>query len=144
MLLAHELVFLVSVDCILNLFTKHLLFITSTRRPAGSIDTCLETTTSIDVVRLALFFFTRRELPFKKGDILLVLRRINDDWLEGEHEGMIGIFPFNHVELFPIEVTDQEEYSNDYDKEQDIEGEAIVKYDFIPEKTFELQLRKVS
>ena len=23
------------------------------------------------------------------------------------------------------------------------EGEAIVKYDFIPEKTFELQLRKV-
>ena len=90
------------------------------------------------------FLSTRRELPFKKGDILLVLRRINDDWLEGEHEGMIGIFPFNHVELFPIEVTDQEEYSNDYDKEQDIEGEAIVKYDFIPEKTFELQLRKVS
>jgi len=32
------------------------------------------------------------------------------------------------VELFPYEIT---------------EGEAIVKYDFIPEKTFELQLRKV-
>jgi hypothetical protein len=78
-------------------------------------------------------------LSFKKGDILLVLRRINDDWLEGEYQGLIGIFPLNHVELFPNETTQQEDYLN----ESDTEGEAIVKYDFIPQKTFELQLRKV-
>jgi hypothetical protein len=80
-------------------------------------------------------------LSFKKGDILLVLRRINDDWLEGDYQGSIGIFPLNHVELFPIE---QEDESNDSEKEQEIQGEAIVKYDFIPQKTFELQLRKVN
>lgn len=90
---------------------------------------------------MLLLFFFRRELSFKKGDILLVLRRINDDWVEGEHEGFTGIFPLNHVELFPIE---QDEESNPQEKEhQDTEGEAIVKYDFIPQKTFELQLRKV-
>lgn len=79
-------------------------------------------------------------MSFKKGDILLVLRRINDDWLEGAFQGLIGIFPLNHVELFPIE---QEDNLNNYEKEPEIQGEAIVKYDFIPQKTFELQLRKV-
>ncbi|CAF0897395.1 unnamed protein product [Adineta steineri] len=94
---------------------------------------------------LALHSFyaqTSRELSFKKGDILLVIRRINDDWLEGEFQGLIGIFPLNYVELFPIESNDQENYSSDYDTEHEYEGEAIVKYDFIPQKTFELQLRK--
>jgi hypothetical protein len=74
-------------------------------------------------------------LSFKKGDIIFVKRRINDDWLEGEHQGVTGIFPRNYVELFPYETDEQ-------DKQQ-IEGEAIVKYDFIPQETFELQLRKV-
>jgi hypothetical protein len=93
---------------------------------------------------LKLNFIFNRELSFKKGDILLVLRRINDDWLEGEYQGLVGIFPLNHVELFPIETTEQEDNLSDYEKEQEIQGEAIVKYDFIPQKTFELQLRKVS
>lgn len=57
---------------------------------------------------------------------------------------MKGIFPLNHVELFPIESLHQEDESGRHDGvEHDIEGEAIVKYDFMPEKTFELQLRKV-
>jgi hypothetical protein len=51
-----------------------------------------------------------RELSFKKGDIIMVLRRVNEDWLEGENQGMKGIFPLNHVELFPIESNEQEEY----------------------------------
>ena len=68
-------------------------------------------------------------MPFKKGDTILVKRRINDDWLEGECQGLTGIFPVNHVELFPYETN---------------EGEAIVKYDFLPEKASELQLRKVN
>lgn len=88
--------------------------------------------------------FLRRELSFKKGDILLVRRRINDDWLEGEFQDCIGIFPLNHVELFPIETNEQEDEINEHEKDQNIEGEAIVKYDFIPQKTFELQLRKVN
>jgi hypothetical protein len=69
------------------------------------------------------------ELSFKKGDRFLVKRRINDDWLEGEHEGSIGIFPYNHVELIPMEK---------------IDGEGIAKCDFLPQKSCELQLRKVN
>ncbi|CAF3360228.1 unnamed protein product [Rotaria socialis] len=94
---------------------------------------------------LALHSFyaqTTRELSFKKGDIIVVLRRINDDWLEGEFQDSVGIFPLNHVELFPIQNNEHEDFLNDYDKEQETLGEAIVKYDFIPQKTFELQLRK--
>jgi len=44
------------------------------------------------------------------------------------------------VELFPIE---QGNEINQQEKFDENEGEAIVKYDFIPQKTFELQLRKV-
>ena len=84
-----------------------------------------------------------RELSFKKGDILLVLRRINDDWLEGELEGCFGIFPLNHVELFPMDTNEYEDEMKENSKERDVQGEAIVKFDFIPQKTFELQLRKV-
>ena len=82
-------------------------------------------------------------MSFKKGDLLLVRRRINDDWLEGAFQDSVGIFPLNHVELFPLEVNEQENLSSDYDMEHEAEGEAIVKYDFIPQKSFELQLRKV-
>ncbi|CAF1052037.1 unnamed protein product, partial [Didymodactylos carnosus] len=80
------------------------------------------------------------ELPFKKGDIIPVTRRINDDWLEGEFDGNLGIFPSNHVELYP--------YGEDDNRMKpssqiiNLEGEALVKYDFIPQNTFELKLRK--
>lgn len=86
-----------------------------------------------------------RELSFKKGDLIHVLRRINENWLEGEFQGIRGIFPLNHVELFPLESSTQEnpDTSDTQENEQPVEGEAIVKYDFIPQKTFELQLRKV-
>lgn len=79
---------------------------------------------------LALHHFhaqTNRELSFKKGDTILVKRRINDDWLEGEYQSQLGIFPVSYVELFPYENAD---------------GEAIVKYDFLAEKPNELTLKK--
>lgn len=69
-----------------------------------------------------------RELPLTKGDIVFVNRRINDDWYEGEYQGQTGIFPVNYVELITSKTS---------------EGEAIVKYDFFPENSSELKLRKV-
>jgi hypothetical protein len=87
----------------------------------------------ISIVKIIFINFCR-ELTFKKGDTILVKRRINDDWLEGEHQGLTGIFPVNYVELLPYDIIEQEQQN---------EGEAIVKYDFIPQKTSELQLRKV-
>ncbi|CAF3721464.1 unnamed protein product [Rotaria socialis] len=82
---------------------------------------------------------TNKELLFKKGDTMLVKRRINDNWLEGENQGLTGIFPLNHVQLFPCEVIGQPSAK---EIEQHIEGEPIVKNDFIPVKSYELQLKK--
>ncbi|CAF1220167.1 unnamed protein product [Adineta ricciae] len=83
---------------------------------------------------LALYNFqaqSNRELSFKKGEMIVVKRRVNDDWLEGEHHGLTGIFPVNYVELFPYE------HAND-----NANGEGIVKYDYNPQTPLELQLKK--
>jgi hypothetical protein len=40
-----------------------------------------------------------RELSFRRGDIIFVRRPIDKNWYEGEHNAMIGLFPFNYVEV---------------------------------------------
>lgn len=40
-----------------------------------------------------------RELTFRRGDIIYVRRQIDKNWYEGEHNAMIGLFPFNYVEV---------------------------------------------
>jgi len=40
-----------------------------------------------------------RELSFRRGDIIFVRRQIDKNWFEGEHNAMIGLFPFNYVEV---------------------------------------------
>ena len=39
------------------------------------------------------------ELTFSPGEAILLLRRVDDNWLEGELNGMIGIFPANRVRI---------------------------------------------
>lgn len=54
------------------------------------------------LIAKALFNFvgqTPRELTFKKGDIIYIRRQIDKNWYEGEHNAMIGLFPFNYVEV---------------------------------------------
>jgi hypothetical protein len=43
-----------------------------------------------------------RELSFRRGDIIFVQRQIDKNWYEGEHNAMIGLFPFNYVEVQAI------------------------------------------
>lgn len=43
-----------------------------------------------------------RELSFRRGDIIFVQRQIDKNWYEGEHNAMIGLFPFNYVEVQTI------------------------------------------
>ncbi len=40
-----------------------------------------------------------RELSFKKGDAVNIIRQIDSNWYEGEHRGQIGIFPISYVEV---------------------------------------------
>lgn len=40
-----------------------------------------------------------RELPFKKGDTVYILRKVDQNWYEGEHYGRVGIFPISYVEV---------------------------------------------
>ncbi|XP_060088397.1 neutrophil cytosol factor 2 [Heteronotia binoei] len=38
------------------------------------------------------------DLAFQKGDIIFVLSKVNDDWLEGQCNGKVGIFPKAFIE----------------------------------------------
>lgn len=40
-----------------------------------------------------------RELTFKKGDSVNIIRQIDNNWYEGEHRGRVGIFPIAYVEV---------------------------------------------
>lgn len=40
-----------------------------------------------------------RELPFQKGDIVYIIRQVDQNWYEGEHHGRVGIFPRSYVEV---------------------------------------------
>lgn len=40
-----------------------------------------------------------REISFKKGDAVNIIRQIDSNWYEGEHRGRIGIFPISYVEV---------------------------------------------
>ncbi len=40
-----------------------------------------------------------RELTFKKGDAVNIIRQIDNNWYEGEHRGRVGIFPMSYVEV---------------------------------------------
>lgn len=49
-----------------------------------------------------------RELPFQKGDIVYIIRQVDQNWYEGEHHGRVGIFPQSYVEvceLFPVQTS---------------------------------------
>lgn len=56
---------------------------------------------SMKVKRLSPFFLCR-ELAFRKGDIIFLLRKLDQNWFEGERYGKVGIFPINYVEVKKI------------------------------------------
>ena len=50
----------------------------------------------------ALFSFegqSKHELNFSAGVSILLLRRIDENWLEGQLDGKVGIFPANYVKI---------------------------------------------
>lgn len=45
------------------------------------------------------FVYFYSELNFKKGDIIYIRRVLDENWLEGEHNGKTGILPVNYLEV---------------------------------------------
>ncbi|XP_044768751.1 sorbin and SH3 domain-containing protein 2 isoform X4 [Neomonachus schauinslandi] len=84
---------------------------------------------------------TSKELSFKKGDTVYILRKIDQNWYEGEHHGRVGIFPISYVEkLIPPE---KAQPARPPPPAQPGEiGEAIAKYNFNADTNVELSLRK--
>ncbi|XP_060066917.1 uncharacterized protein LOC132547177 isoform X3 [Ylistrum balloti] len=76
-----------------------------------------------------------RELGFRKGDIVYLIRQIDKHWFEGERHGRRGIFPINYVEvLTSIEAAQA--------AAQQSEGQAVAKFNFSGQTNVELSIRK--
>jgi len=108
-----------------------------------------------------------RELSFRKGDIIFVRKQIDKNWYEGEHNAMVGLFPFNYVEVrimsFKIPFSGpQSSRSNQNAQEcnnlyfwqvipydgirttphRPYEGQARAKFNFVAQTNMELSLVK--
>ncbi|XP_022258041.1 uncharacterized protein LOC106472897 isoform X2 [Limulus polyphemus] len=78
---------------------------------------------------------TPRELSLNKGDIVYVTKEIDKNWYQGEHHGMIGIFPIKYVEIIPPE-------NAHLQPRKATEGEARAKYNFRAQTSVELSVFK--
>ncbi|NXT27777.1 SRBS2 protein, partial [Syrrhaptes paradoxus] len=82
-----------------------------------------------------------RELSFKKGDTVYIIRKIDQNWYEGEHHGRVGIFPISYVEKLSPPEKAQPARPPPPAQIEEI-GEAIAKYNFSADTNVELSLRK--
>ncbi|KAM6998053.1 sorbin and SH3 domain-containing protein 1 isoform 7-T8 [Tautogolabrus adspersus] len=81
-----------------------------------------------------------KELPFQKGDIVYIIRQVDQNWYEGEHHGRVGIFPQNYVELLPPTEKAQPKKSVPV---QVLEyGEAVARFNFTGDTVVEMSFRK--
>ncbi|XP_070772190.1 sorbin and SH3 domain-containing protein 2 [Enoplosus armatus] len=84
---------------------------------------------------------TAKELTFKKGDAVNIIRQIDNNWYEGEHRGQVGIFPMSYVEKMPSSEKQQPIRPPPPAHVREI-GEAIARYNFNADTNVELSLRK--
>ncbi|XP_078788249.1 sorbin and SH3 domain-containing protein 1 isoform X9 [Oryzias latipes] len=83
---------------------------------------------------------TLKELPFQKGDIVYIIRQVDQNWYEGEHHGRVGIFPRSYVELLPPTEKAQPKKSAPV---QVLEyGEAVARFNFAGDTVVEMSFRK--
>ncbi|XP_035856859.1 uncharacterized protein sorbs2a isoform X14 [Sander lucioperca] len=82
-----------------------------------------------------------KELTFKKGDALNIIRQIDNNWYEGEHYGRVGILPISYVEKMPSSEKQQPIRPPPPAHVREI-GEGIARYNFNADTNVELSLRK--
>ncbi|XP_061107734.1 sorbin and SH3 domain-containing protein 2 [Conger conger] len=84
---------------------------------------------------------TAKEITFKKGEMVLIIRQIDNNWYEGEIRGRVGIFPISYVEK--ILPTERNQPARPPPPTQIREiGEAVARYNFNADTNVELSLRK--
>ncbi|XP_043098947.1 sorbin and SH3 domain-containing protein 1 isoform X3 [Puntigrus tetrazona] len=82
-----------------------------------------------------------KELSFKKGDAVNIIRQIDSNWYEGEHRGRIGIFPISYVEKVASPERRQPVRPPPPAQVREM-GEAMARYNFNADTNVELSLRK--
>ncbi|XP_061626513.1 sorbin and SH3 domain-containing protein 2 isoform X2 [Phyllopteryx taeniolatus] len=84
---------------------------------------------------------TAKELTFKKGDAVNIIRQLDNNWYEGEHRGRVGIFPIAYVEKMASSEKQQPSRPPPPAHVREI-GEAVARYNFNADTNVELSLRK--
>ncbi|KAM8880199.1 sorbin and SH3 domain-containing protein 2 isoform 2-T2 [Spinachia spinachia] len=84
---------------------------------------------------------TAKELTFKKGDAVNIIRQIDNNWYEGEHRGQVGILPISYVERVPSSEKQQPIRPPPPAHVREI-GEGVARYNFNADTNVELSLRK--
>ncbi|XP_045070068.1 sorbin and SH3 domain-containing protein 2 isoform X2 [Coregonus clupeaformis] len=84
---------------------------------------------------------TAKELTFKKGDAVNIIRQIDSNWYEGEHRGRLGIFPISYIEKMPLPEKQQPIRPPPPAHVREI-GEGVARYNFNADTNVELSLRK--
>ncbi|XP_031416261.1 sorbin and SH3 domain-containing protein 2 [Clupea harengus] len=83
-----------------------------------------------------------KELSFKKGDAVNIIRQIDGNWFEGEHRGRVGILPISYVEKVPAVERQPQPVRPPPPPQVREMGEAVARYNFNSDTNVELSLRK--
>jgi hypothetical protein len=98
---------------------------------------------NIKILFLLVIFNFNRELAFKKCDVIIVHKRVNQEWYLGEHHGFCGLFPASFVHFLDNKTDGKYEIQKLKSKLLSMEGLAEAKFDFKAKTKDELELRKV-
>uniref|UniRef100_A0A915IG64 SH3 domain-containing protein n=1 Tax=Romanomermis culicivorax TaxID=13658 RepID=A0A915IG64_ROMCU len=83
-------------------------------------------------VARALYAFTAhapKELSFFKGDLIKVKNLIDENWYEGELNGIVGLVPANHVELLATAGGDERVVVTEVSKTREGQGQVLYNFD---------------
>ncbi|XP_061646994.1 sorbin and SH3 domain-containing protein 1 isoform X3 [Phyllopteryx taeniolatus] len=83
---------------------------------------------------------TLKELPFQKGDIVYIIRQVDQNWYEGEHHGRVGIFPRSYVQLLPP--TEKAQPKKNVPVQVLEYGDAVARFNFTGDTVVEMSFRK--
>ncbi|XP_064457696.1 sorbin and SH3 domain-containing protein 1-like isoform X3 [Ornithodoros turicata] len=76
-----------------------------------------------------------KELNLRKGDLVYIIRKLDRNWYEGEHHGLVGIFPVSYIEVIPPE-------NAQLQPKKALEGLARAKFNFCAQTPVELSFFK--